>query len=137
MRELAPTQFRSMRNGRRKRRMSMTSLIDVIFLLLLFFMLSSTFTRFGEIEFASAGAGGTAATERPVFVTLTAETLQLNGAEAHMDDLPQALARLRNGDGPLNVLVAARTDVTAQRLTDLLVALRALPAVRVTVLEAT
>ena len=28
----------------------MTSLIDVIFLLLLFFMLSSTFSRFAEVE---------------------------------------------------------------------------------------
>lgn len=115
----------------------MTSLIDVIFLLLLFFMLSSTFTRFGGVEFASAGAGGVATGERPVFVTLAAASLKLNGTEATMEALPQALAGHRDGDAPLAVLVAARQDVTAQRLTDLLVALRALPALRVTVLEAT
>lgn len=126
-----------MRSNRRRRRLSMTSLIDVIFLLLLFFMLSSTFTRFGEVEFVSGGTGGTATGERPVFVTLAAASLRLNGADAALDALPQTLALHRTGDAPLNILVAAQTDVTAQRLTDLLVALRALPAVRVTVLEGT
>ena len=47
-----------MRRLRRRRRLSMTSLIDVIFLLLLFFMLSSTFTRFAELELAAGGTGG-------------------------------------------------------------------------------
>ncbi|MEF2070127.1 biopolymer transporter ExbD [Consotaella aegiceratis] len=46
----------------RKRRaaLSMTSLIDVIFLLLLFFMLSSTFTRHQRVDIAPSvsGAGG-------------------------------------------------------------------------------
>jgi biopolymer transport protein ExbD len=125
-----------MRDRRRRRRLSMTSLIDVIFLLLLFFMLSSTFTRFGEVEFASAAAGGAAQAERPVFVALAAASLQLNGTEATMGTLAGRLDDLRRDAAPLSVLVAARPDVTAQRLTDLLVALRALPGLRVTVLEA-
>ncbi|WP_367714863.1 biopolymer transporter ExbD [Nitratireductor sp. GISD-1A_MAKvit] len=41
---------------RRRKPLSLTSLIDVIFLLLLFFMLSSTFTRFASVEI-SGGAG--------------------------------------------------------------------------------
>ena len=36
--------------------MALTPLIDVIFLLLLFFMLSSTFSRFGEIKLDLGGA---------------------------------------------------------------------------------
>ena len=40
----------------------MTSLIDVIFLLLLFFMLTSTFSKFAEIELAAATSGAGAAT---------------------------------------------------------------------------
>ncbi|MCM2562022.1 biopolymer transporter ExbD [Lutimaribacter sp. EGI FJ00015] len=115
----------------------MTSLIDVIFLLLLFFMLSSSFTRFAEVELAAAGAGGPASAARPVFLTLAPTSLRLNGATAAIEGLPKALDGHRDGDTPLPVLVAARPDVTAQRLTDLLVALRALPAIRVTVLEAT
>ncbi len=38
----------------------MTSLIDVIFLLRLFFMLSSTFSRFAEVELTAAGASASA-----------------------------------------------------------------------------
>ena len=44
-----------MRRRRRSGRLSMTSLIDVIFLLLLFFMLTSTFSKFSEVELAAEG----------------------------------------------------------------------------------
>ena len=115
----------------------MTSLIDVIFLLLLFFMLSSTFTRFGEIPFITAGSGGGMSAERPVFLTLSGGSLSLNGVDATLQDLPQSLAGHRSANEPLTVLVAARTEVTAQRLTDLLVVLNGVPDLRVTVLEAT
>ncbi len=114
----------------------MTSLIDVIFLLLLFFMLSSTFTRFAEVEFTSAGSGNAASSERPVFLSLAASTLRMNGSETALDDLSQALKAHRSGDKPLGILVSATADVTAQRLTDLLVTLRSIPSVSVTVLEA-
>ena len=42
----------------RRRRASITSLIDVIFLLLLFFMLASTFSKFSEMDIAVAGTAG-------------------------------------------------------------------------------
>lgn len=115
----------------------MTSLIDVIFLLLLFFMLSSTFTRFGEIPFSTAGSGGGTSAERPVFLALAEGSLSLNGVEATLQNLPRSLAGHRTGDNPLTALVSARTEVTAQRLTDLLVVLNGIPDLRVTVLEGT
>ncbi|MCT4553235.1 MAG: biopolymer transporter ExbD [Pelagimonas sp.] len=110
----------------------MTSLIDVIFLLLLFFMLSSTFTKFAEVELAAGGAaGGLAASEtRPVFLQLESEALRLNGRALTLDRLQQAF----DTPDPV-VLVALGADVTAQRLADFLVAMRTLPAARVTVLE--
>ena len=43
----------------------MTSLIDVIFLLLLFFMLSSTFSRFAEVEISAAAGGAAAPSDTP------------------------------------------------------------------------
>ncbi|MEM8921756.1 MAG: biopolymer transporter ExbD, partial [Pseudomonadota bacterium] len=46
----------ALRRVRRRGRSSITSLIDVIFLLLLFFMLASTFTRFSEVDIAAASA---------------------------------------------------------------------------------
>ncbi len=125
-----------MRRHARRRRLSITSLIDVIFLLLLFFMLSSTFSRFAEVELASAGAGQGTAPDKPVFVSLAAQTLRLNGAGATLPELPTALQEHRPASGPLSVLIAAQADVTAQRLTDLLAALRSIPDLSVTVLEA-
>ncbi len=126
-----------MRKRHHRRRLSMTSLIDVIFLLLLFFMLSSTFTRFAEVDLASAGAGSSQSFDTPVFLSLAVDRLRVNGTEAAFSGLSEALNPLRCGDARLTVLIAPQTDVTAQRLTDLLAALRKLPDLSVTVLEAT
>ncbi len=114
----------------------MTSLIDVIFLLLLFFMLSSTFTRFGEVDLTTAGNGVVSGEARPVFLRLGPERVSVNGVEAGLDGLAGALAALSEGAGEMPVIVAMGGAVTAQRLTDLLVVLRGLPGLRVTVLEA-
>lgn len=110
--------------------MALTSLIDVIFLLLLFFMLTSTFSTYGELELSQAVAGSTAEgppTER-VFVQLGAERLALNGAEITLDDLAAAL-----DEG--QVLISLDDDVTAQRLVDLLARLRGREGLSVMVLE--
>ncbi|SEP21657.1 outer membrane transport energization protein ExbD [Salinihabitans flavidus] len=115
----------------------MTSLIDVIFLLLLFFMLSSTFTRFAEVELAAAGGGAGTSETRPVYLSLGMQTLRLNGEEHALDDVAVTLNETKfEGDG-LPVIVALRAEVTAQRLTDLLAVLRGVPDITVTVLEAT
>lgn len=119
-----------------RRRLSMTSLIDIIFLLLLFFMLSSTFSRFAEVDLVSAGAGGSAADRKPVFITLAMDRITLNGASASIADLPAALTEISRDDaGPLPVYLAPKADVTSQRLTDLLAVLRGLPDLDITVLE--
>jgi len=108
----------------------MTPLIDVIFLLLLFFMLSSTFSSFGEIELSQAKAGTAtqgAQSER-VFVQLGTARLVLNGAPVTLDELA---ARVEVGQ----VLVSLDADASAQRLVDLLVRLRGRDGLSVTVLE--
>ncbi|MEB8385660.1 biopolymer transporter ExbD [Rhodobacteraceae bacterium KMM 6894] len=125
-----------MRSRQKRRKLSMTSLIDVIFLLLLFFMLSSTFSRFAEVELSAAGAGQGATADKPVFVSLATDRLRLNGSETDLSELSEAFTEYRANDKPLNVLIATQTDVTAQRLTDLLAALRSVPNLNVTVLEA-
>ena len=71
----------------------MTSLIDVIFLLLLFFMLSSTFTRFAEVPLVNAG-GGTRENSPPLFVQLRVDAVTLNGAAMPMDALLPAIGEL-------------------------------------------
>ncbi|MEO9575249.1 MAG: biopolymer transporter ExbD [Tateyamaria sp.] len=108
----------------------MTPLIDVVFLLLLFFMLTSTFSNFGEIELNQASGGEAQQTEPSdrFFVQLGAARLVLNGAPTTLDDLAPQMERGQ-------ALVSLDTDVSAQRLVDLLVRLRGNPELTVLVLE--
>jgi biopolymer transport protein ExbD len=111
----------------------MTSLIDVIFLLLLFFMLTSTFSKFSEVELASSGAGTvTPSNTPPLFLQLGPDMVRLNGDPVALDRLAQSA--LGDADKGTVVLVALGDGVDAQRLTDLLVALRGLAGLRVSVL---
>lgn len=126
-----------MRKRKPRRRLSMTSLIDVIFLLLLFFMLSSTFSRFAEVELTAANAGAPQASDaKPQFLRLAPTSLSLNGQEETLETLATALDLLKPDQGALTVIVSLRDNVNAQRLTDLLVTLRGVPGLNVTVLEA-
>ncbi len=113
----------------------MTSLIDVIFLLLLFFMLTSTFSKFAEVELSAASSGAAAPADRPpLFLQLGAETVRINGDPLSLETL--ATSSLAAAEQGTVLLVSLGADVDAQRLTDLLVALRGLPALKVTVLGA-
>ncbi|WP_253285859.1 MULTISPECIES: biopolymer transporter ExbD [unclassified Ruegeria] len=113
-----------------RRRMSMTPLIDVIFLLLLFFMLSSTFSRFSEIELSSAtqGAASETTTIERFFVQLGAERVALNGQVTSLENLD---SQIKSGQ----VLISLDPDTSAQRLVDLLVRLRGREGLMVRVLE--
>ncbi len=100
---------------RRRRPLSLTSLIDVIFLLLLFFMLSSTFTRFASVDVAggraTAGAG-----ERPdVLIRLEDETWSVNGQPFQPEAATTELERLK-ATGAETAVILVRGNVTSQAL---------------------
>lgn len=114
----------------KRRPVAMTPLIDVVFLLLLFFMLTSTFSTFGEVELTQAtrgAAGQDQATDR-AFVQLGQDRLIVNGAPVSLDELTVTV------EAGL-VLVSLDEDVTAQRVVDLLVRMRGQPELSVVVLE--
>ncbi|MFD0982727.1 biopolymer transporter ExbD [Tropicimonas aquimaris] len=111
----------------------MTSLIDVIFLLLLFFMLSSTFSRYGEIELNGSGAGGLAGDRPVLFLRLAAEDLLLNGRPIAFDTLPETLAELMGGEERI-VLISLMSETSSQRLVDLLALLRGVDGLTASVL---
>ena len=94
----------------------MTSLIDVIFLLLLFFMLSSTFARFAEIEVSGGVASSTAAGERPdVLLRYDGVEWRVNGLAIADDELEGELARLSDAGAETAVLLV-RGEMTSQDL---------------------
>lgn len=96
----------------------MTPLIDIVFLLLLFFMLASTFARFASVELtlASEGAGATAAAAPVHNVLLTVR----EGAAFAVDGYPasrqEIAARLqaRRGEGEWRVIVRPSSEAIAQ-----------------------
>ena len=120
---------------RRRSRLSMTSLIDVIFLLLLFFMLTSTFTKFGEVELMAAGQGaGDQSEAEKLFLHLRADGLMLNGAPVALDELR---ARLETPEGadPRVLLISLAAQATSQQLVDVLSVARGLSGLTPVVLR--
>lgn len=111
----------------RRRVLSLTPLVDVIFLLLLFFMLTSTFSRYGEIE-VSAATSGTGSASGAAFLQLGETDIRLGGQMVTLNSLPAALEGVR-------VLVSLQSGVSSQRLVDLLAILRDVPDLTLTVLQ--
>ncbi|TNJ44440.1 biopolymer transporter ExbD [Phaeobacter sp. B1627] len=131
----------ALRMGKRSaRRLSMTSLIDVIFLLLLFFMLSSTFSRYGAIDLMAAEGGqGVAADSRPLFLKLDTAQISLNGETLALADLDLRLKSMTGAAASpeqqtQQVLLSLSPEVTSQRLVDVLAILNRQPTLTVTVL---
>lgn len=113
----------------RRRRLPLTPLIDVIFLLLLFFMLSSTFLRFAQVEVAaSAASSGAAAGEtRMALLKLRHDgSLSLNGEAVATAGLRAALASLAES-GTGRVLFTAEQGGSVQDLVATLEVLEAGP----------
>ena len=121
--------------ARKRAKLPMTSLIDVIFLLLLFFMLTSTFSRFGEIPVTLGGAGTVAGAQEkaPVLVRVTENGPTLNGDQTAPSELPDAILRL--SEQAPQVLLTTTSEAKAQALAETLHALRAIPGAQIVVLE--
>lgn len=100
---------------RRRRPLSLTSLIDVIFLLLLFFMLSSTFTRFSEVEI-SGGRAGTASAEQPdILMRIESEQWVVNGQRFTEDEAIEEMKRLKENGANVAALLV-RGDIASQTM---------------------
>ncbi|MCC5991817.1 MAG: biopolymer transporter ExbD [Rhodobacteraceae bacterium] len=111
----------------------MTALVDVIFLLLLFFMLTATFQREGELALDLAQAGVAQAPDTPpAFVQLRADGLRLDGEGTTPEGLRAELLARQAG----HVLLALGDGVEAQAFAELLHLLQALPDWRLAVLGA-
>ena len=121
--------------ARKRAKVPMTSLIDVIFLLLLFFMLTSTFSRFGEIPVALGGTGAIVEGEKKasVLVRINESGPSLNGTLTAPAELPEAILAL--SEQAPQVLLTTTSEATAQALAETLHALRAIPEAQIVVLE--
>ncbi|EKF43878.1 biopolymer transporter ExbD [Nitratireductor indicus] len=101
----------------RRRPLSLTSLIDVIFLLLLFFMLSSTFTRFARVEVSGGPASASVSGKTPdILIRLDGEDgWRINGQTLDEDAAVAELLRLGDSGAETAVLLV-RGELTSQAL---------------------
>ncbi|APG49070.1 ExbD/TolR family protein [Phaeobacter porticola] len=121
--------------GPPRKRLSLTSLIDVIFLLLLFFMLTSTFSKFGEIELTSAAEGAGGDDRQMLFLQLSSKEITLNGQPVELSRLGELISlQPQDGRGHL-ALVSSSAEATSQQLIDLLSALRHVEGLQAMVLS--
>lgn len=112
----------------------MTPLIDVIFLLLLFFMLSSTFSRFGEIELTGANAAGATESAAPLYMQLRGEEVVVNGQTVTLEALGETLA-MQAANRTKLLLVSMDATTTSQRFVDVYAVARAIDGLDVAVVR--
>lgn len=119
--------------ARRRRRPGLTPLIDVVFLLLVFFMLASTLVgeRTLELEVTRAAPGlGTGREDDPleplggddrIRIVLAADgRLSLAGAPVELADLAAAVRRALDADGERGLRIVPDPDANLQRIVDVL-----------------
>lgn len=105
---------------RRPRRMSLTPMIDVVFLLLIFFMLASRFGMDAVLPIAGGSEGaGSDWQGAPRLVDIAPAELRLNGGPVTPDALPAALAALLP-DPAAAVILRPREGADLQRLVDVM-----------------
>jgi len=100
-----------------RRRMSLTPMIDVVFLLLIFFMLAARFGQEGAVALSGGGAGQ-GWSGPPRLVDFAPGEVWLNGAPVAAQALPEALSSLMQGPEDAIVL-RPQGGASVQDLTDL------------------
>lgn len=119
---------------RPRRRPNLTPMIDVVFLLLVFFMLASRFGHSGALPLATSGAAS-AYRGPPRLIEVAPDALRLNGAPLAEAALAGALAPLMTRSDDIVVLRPA-AGATLQRLVTVMAALRAAGFGHLVLLEA-
>lgn len=107
----------------RRKPVGLTSLIDVIFLLLLFFMLTSSFTRYQAMPVANGGEGGGAEIKPAYFRIHDSNRMDLNGQSAARENLPQLFATLAAGEKAL-LAIWSGPEAKVQDVVDVMSAAR-------------
>lgn len=103
----------------RRPRLGLTPMIDVIFLMLVFFMLTARFGAETTISVRAAGDGTGAYRGAPRLVEIGPDRLRLNGSEIGIDALPAALSPLMP-DSDAMVVLLPRQGANLQDVTEVI-----------------
>ncbi|MEL7153476.1 MAG: biopolymer transporter ExbD [Pseudomonadota bacterium] len=120
--------------AQRRRRPSLTPMIDVVFLLLVFFMLAARFGVDNAIPLSPALKGGGGYQGAPRLVSIGADTLKLNGQGTDLANLPGRLTALMPNPQAI-VVLQAEDGSTLQDMVSVMDALSAAGITRLVVAE--
>ena len=104
-----------MRRHRRSGQMSLTPLVDVVFILLIFFMLQTNFLRPRAIEFSHSAGSSDASTDLALIGVEMHDdgSIWLNGGASSIDSLRAYASRIQEVE-KTRVLLAVDKDVILQ-----------------------
>ena len=108
----------------RRRRPSLTPMIDVVFLLLVFFMLAARFGVDQVLPLPLADGAGGGYSGPPRLVDIRPAGVSVNGVTTAEDDLTVALRPLTSDPGD-TIVLRGRDGTSVQRLVDIAEALTA------------
>lgn len=107
--------------ARRRPLIGLTPLIDVVFILLIFLMLASSFLEWRTIPLAApVRAGGSADTGAILVRLAKSGGLDVNGAPARLDELSRAVAARQGREPAQRVVVQPDGGVPLQRVVSVL-----------------
>ncbi|MEO1774982.1 MAG: biopolymer transporter ExbD [Pseudomonadota bacterium] len=122
---------------RKRLRISLTPLIDVVFILLVFFMLASSFLDWRSIQLSSVGTGGpSSGVQGALLVDLTPTGPRLSGEAMDVETLAGRIAAHVAEDPDQRVLVKPARGVEMQRMVTLLDTLAAAGARNIALMPA-
>jgi biopolymer transport protein ExbD len=107
---------------RPRRKPSLTPMIDVVFLLLVFFMLASRFGTDAVVPLALGGQGA-GYSGPPRLIDVLPEGQRLNGVDQALDQIVVALNRLTQSPAD-TIVLRARDGAALQRMVTVIAALR-------------
>ncbi|MEM9903182.1 MAG: biopolymer transporter ExbD [Pseudomonadota bacterium] len=110
--------------SRKSRRISLTPMIDVVFLLLVFFMLAARFGQDMALDVALAGAAAPEAeySGPPRIVDILPDALRLNGVSIEADALAPRLDQMTESADD-TIVLRPREAADLQRVIDVMAAL--------------
>lgn len=115
------------------RLISLTPLIDVVFILLIFFMLASSFLDWRSVDLTVSSGVGTANTaDRAILIDLRADgSLAIGSSPVTIRALPSILREKLAGNRQQRVVIRSEPGVPLQRAIDALDLIREIGAINV------
>ena len=102
--------------------LNLTPLIDVLFILIIFFMLTTSFMNIESLELILPSAGGKASTNKDVvhlFIYPNGE-MALGKRKVDTDDLSRSLVRMFEKDANTKIMLLTADGVTMQQLVNIM-----------------